>query len=99
VDLTQETFMPHVNERFHVRPAGADARPVELVLVEVSGEDHGGMDTCSLLFKGPHEGVFPHDTHAVSHPVLGDLDLFLGPVHSARKDGVYYQAVLTRIKA
>ncbi|HTB21217.1 MAG TPA: hypothetical protein VK914_00775 [bacterium] len=99
MDLTRESFAPHLNERFHVRPAGGEGSPVELLLVEVSGTSQGGLDTCSLLFKGPREGVFPHDTHAVNHPALGDLDLFLGPVHSPGKDGVYYQAVLTRIRA
>ncbi|MGH7443051.1 MAG: DUF6916 family protein [bacterium] len=100
MEWTQADFEPHLNEIFRVRPAGSSEglREVELLLVEVSGHRQGSLESFSLLFRGPREGVFRHDTHAVSHPVLRSLDLFMGPIHSAKTDGVYYQAVFTRLR-
>jgi hypothetical protein len=88
-----------LHQRFRVRPPGLETPDMDLVLVEVSGNSQGALETFSLLFRGPLEGVFPHDTYAVGHPTLGDMELFLGPVNSVKTDGVYYQAVFTKIKA
>lgn len=97
--LTREVFEPLLHQSFRVRPAGRGAWSVDLVLVEVSGQSQGPLETLSLLFRGPREGVFPHDTHAVSHPTLGVLELFLGPVQSSKNDGIYYQAIFSRLRA
>lgn len=52
-----------------------------------------------LIFRGPVDKVFGHDTHRVSHAKIGEFDLFLGPVMYGKTDGVYYQAVFSRLKA
>lgn len=88
-DLRRSSFEPHLNETFRVRPSRQGGREVELLLVDVSGGVQGPMESFSLLFKGPFEGEFPHDTHALIHPVLGSREVFLGPVHTGKTDGIY----------
>jgi hypothetical protein len=96
-ELARSTFEPHLNEAFRVRPAHPGAPEVDLLLVEVSGGVQGPTESFSLLFKGPFEGVFPHDIHTLSHPALGSHEVFLGPVHTGKADAIYYQAVFSRL--
>lgn len=86
-------FEPHLATRFELAAPGIP--PVPLELVEVSDKSSVALKTFSLLFKGGFETVFRHDTHRLRHPVLGELDLFLGPVHTGRTDAVYYQAIFS----
>jgi len=47
--------------------------------------------------EGGYENPLDHDTHKVKHPKMGEFNLFLGPVATEETDGVYYQAVFTRL--
>lgn len=89
----REDFEPHVATVFEVAPAGMEQVPVELVEVKDSGS--AALDGFSLLFRGGTDAAFRHDTHRVRHPVLGEMELFLGPVHTGRTDAVYYQAIFS----
>ena len=95
--LTRQHFEPHLGSIFEVRPANAVPVPVELVAVE--DRSNSSLDIFSLLFRG-EQGipVFRHDTWRVTHPVMGDLELFLGPVQAGKSDAVYYQAVFSAPK-
>jgi len=84
-------FEPHVATTFEVVPAGVT--PVIIELVEVKDSSSAALDAFSLLFRGNMDSVFRHDTHTVRHPVMGEFELFLGPVHTGKTDAVYYQAV------
>lgn len=89
-------FEPHIATVFELAPAGVE--PVALELVEVKETSSGSLDSFSLLFKGSPDFVFRHNTYTVRHPVMGELDLFLGPVHTGKKDAVYYQAIFSTLR-
>jgi len=95
-DFHREDFEPHIATVFEVAPVGMDRVPVELVEVKDSG--FAALDGFSLLFRGGTGPVFRHDTHRVRHPALGEMELFLGPVHIGRTDAVYYQAIFSAPK-
>ena len=86
-------FETHIATTFEVAPAGMAPIPIELV--EVKDSSSASLDTFSLMFKGSTDSVFRHNTHMVRHPAMGELELFLGPVHTGKTDAVYYQAVFS----
>lgn len=86
-------FEPHIATIFQVAPPGMEPVPIELM--EVKDTSSASLDSFSLLFKGGTDSVFRHNTHTVRHPVMGELELFLGPVHTGRTDAVYYQAIFS----
>lgn len=86
-------FEPHIASTFEVAPP--DMTPVALELVEVKDASSAAVAGFSLLFKGGADPVFRHNTCTVRHPALGELELFLGPVHTGRTDAVYYQAIFS----
>jgi len=92
--LGSKDFAGLLRQIFEVFPRGMSR--VEVELVEVEENKMGGNESFSLLFRGPAEKVFNHDTHKVKHPALGELEVFLGPVFTGKTDGVYYQAVFNR---
>lgn len=89
----KEDFEPHIATIFEVMPAGMEPVPVELV--EVKDTSSADLTGFSLMFKGSTDNVFRHNTHIVRHPVMGELALFLGPVHTGKTDAIYYQAVFS----
>lgn len=89
-------FEPHIATIFEVAPAGM--APVAIELVEVTETASAELDGFSLLFRGDATSVFRHDTHTVRHPVMGELEFFLGPVHTGRTDAVHYQAIFTSLR-
>jgi len=94
--LTISNFHPHTGDRFEVRTKAGER--VDLELIEVRDTSTDMMDSFHLIFRGPKDNVFPHDTHRVAHPTIGDFDLFLGPIIYGKTDGVYYQAVFNRLR-
>lgn len=94
--LKQESFTPLLNTRFEIR--SRDGEAVEVELVEVNGKDTAVCQMFSLLFRGPLAPVLSQDTHRVRHAILGEFDLFIGPVHTGRTDAVFYQAVFNRLR-
>lgn len=89
-------FEPHISTIFEVAPAGIS--PVALELVEVKDTSSGSLEGFSLLFKGHPDSVFRHNTYTVRHPVLGEMELFLGPVHTGKTDAIYYQAIFSMVR-
>lgn len=84
-------FEPHIASTFEVAPP--DMAPVALELVEVKDTSSAALTGFSLLFKGGTDSVFRHNTYTVRHRTLGEMELFLGPVHTGRTDAVFYQAI------
>ncbi|NVN97718.1 MAG: hypothetical protein HXX17_00205 [Geobacteraceae bacterium] len=91
--FTKSDFEPHIMTTFQVAAAGME--PVAIELAEVTDKSSTSLSTFSLLFRGCEGRVFRQDTHLVSHPVMGEMELFIGPVHTGRIDAVYYQAVFS----
>jgi hypothetical protein len=87
----KEDFEPHITTIFEVALVGMAPVPIELV--EVKDSSSASLDAFSLMFKGSVDSVFRHNTHTVRHSVMGELELFLGPVHTGKTDAVYYQAI------
>ncbi|HLP61157.1 MAG TPA: hypothetical protein VK186_20110 [Candidatus Deferrimicrobium sp.] len=95
-ELTKADFEPLLNEKFTVHPVGMDL--VELELVKMTERNSDFSESFSLLFRGPIDKVFRHDTHKMIHPKLGELYLFIGPIIYPATDGVYYEVIFNRLK-
>ncbi|MCX6582103.1 MAG: hypothetical protein NT166_18190 [Candidatus Aminicenantes bacterium] len=94
--LNKASFDPLLNDKFEVFPVGMDR--VELELVQIKDKSSDYTETFSLLFRGPRENVFRQNTHRMKHPVLGEFDVFIGPVMYPKTDGTYYEVVFNRLK-
>jgi hypothetical protein len=64
-----------------------------LVLTEVHRRTGapGFREPFSLHFLGPRFPVYGQGTYRVSHPDLGDIDLFMVPIGSS-DEGITYEA-------
>lgn len=96
-ELTPEDFDPLRGSSFAVAAVddpGAVVTELRLVdVVRLGPPPAPGLRApFSLRFQGPPAPVLAHDVHRLVHPVLGELDVFLGPVVSA-SEPVSYEAV------
>lgn len=89
-------FVPHLDSTFEVWPKDTAAVPIELF--EINDNSSSSLDSFSLLFKGKTGSVFRHDTYKVTHALMGELELFLGPIHTGKTDAVYYQAIFSALR-
>ena len=71
--LEKKTFTPLLNDFFEVYPVGMEK--VEVELVQVTDKSNDFSEEFSLLFRGPKESVFPHNTHRMKHPEIGEFDI------------------------
>ncbi|HXW79651.1 MAG TPA: hypothetical protein VEJ84_09130, partial [Acidimicrobiales bacterium] len=85
--LTADDFEPLTGSDFRVaasKAAGSTAETSALVirLVEVRRlkERPGYRPPFVLHFEGPLSPVLAQEVHHLSHPELGELELFVGPV-------------------
>lgn len=93
---SKSLFEPHLNTKFEITDEAVGTIKAELV--EVVEKQSDKVDSLSLLFKGPKKPVLRHETHVVKHPKMGEHKFFLGPVVYEKQDGVYYEAVFSRLK-
>jgi hypothetical protein len=89
----KEDFEPHLNSSFEVWPEGMDM--VKIELVEVKDKSTTALTAFSLLFTGSPESVFSQMTHTVRHPAMGEMSIFIGPVHTGKADAICYQAIFS----
>ncbi|WP_066807209.1 DUF6916 family protein [Sphingomonas asaccharolytica] len=93
--LTHHDFAPHVGTDFTV-PAEDDSVLIHFVLTDVkalSRKPGSGdfRDPFQLTFRVATQDVFPQGLYPLTHPVLGQYDIFLVP--AAKSDaGVDYCA-------
>lgn len=100
--LTKESFELHVGSTFRV---SVDGEVVELRLDQVTeyaqfitrevaadGTDLGGRVPFSLAFSGSKELLLPDRIYTLSHPEMGELDLYLKPYHEG-PESFFYEAV------
>lgn len=92
---TEAEFTRNLNTKFRVL---AEAPlPIDLTLVSVTPRriephEQAGMERFSAVFMGPKEIFLPQQTYRVSHPDMGEFDIFLvalGP----EPEGFRYEAV------
>ena len=101
VELVSETFAPHVGETFTVRLQSGET--FDLVLTDCSEAPHGDPDELrerigrvpfSLLFHAADRDRFaPQQIMSLTHPELGELELFLVPLGPDER-GMRYEAVV-----
>ena len=92
---TEAEFTKHVNTKFQVQVEAP--QPIELTLVSVTPRRIGpheepGMERFSAMFMGPLEILLPQQTFRVSHPEMGEFDIFLVAL-GQEKEGFKYEAV------
>lgn len=93
-----DSFSQHLHTKFSADVDSAE--PVELELVDVvvrpSGpNEQAGMERFSTFFRGPSNAFLPQRTYEVSHPVLGQMLIFLVAIGKDEK-GYQYEAVFNR---
>jgi hypothetical protein len=93
--MTMADFQPFLRQKFAIHVVGA--APVEIELAEIHDRSRTGLESFSLLFQGTPDRVFPQGSYQMSHPEIGTLLLFLGPVETTGKIGIHYEAVFTRL--
>lgn len=93
--MTIEDFAPYQNENFSLEIENAGLT-LEMKLIEVS--EIGDSKTkqkwkpFSLVFLGPSQYPLNQQIHRLTHPKMGELNLFLVPIYS-NQEGVQYEAV------
>lgn len=98
---TEAEFAKNVNTKFRLV---VDApQPIELTLVEVTPRkiephEEPGMERFSAVFMGPREIFLPQQTYTVSHPDMGEFDIFLVAL-GQEPEGFRYEAVYNYYRA
>jgi hypothetical protein len=92
---TEAEFAKHVNT--HFRLLVESPIPIELTLVEVTprkveAHEQAGMERFSAVFMGPREVFLPQQTYRLSHPEMGEFDVFLVGL-GQEPGGFRYEAV------
>lgn len=83
-------FLPHVNESFVTVRDGVE---VPMVLAEASALGDGVSSSAfALIFRSESAVLYPQDMYRLSHPVMGEQDIFLVPV-GRHDSGFVYEAV------
>lgn len=90
---TRETFAPHVGSTFALQLTDG-VLPLELYAVDaLPGSPNAPRAAFALRFRTPGvKGHVPQQIHALVHPVLGTLEIFLVPL-GADASGMRYEAV------
>lgn len=92
---TEAEFSKNLNTVFQVQLE--NAKPIDLTLVAVTprpSEPHeqAGMERFSAVFSGPLGFFLPQQTYRVSHPDMGEFEVFLTCI-AQEKDSFTYEAV------
>jgi len=88
--LTLDTFAPHVGSSFVADGAGCALELIEATALPASG--HEPRPPFSLVFNGPPDPLLPQASYALTHPTLGELEIFIVPI-ARDADAVRYEAV------
>ena len=72
-------------------------RPIDVKLIAVTQRDsepneQAGMERFSVIFAGPLDIFLPQNTFRLTHPEMGEFDVFLVPI-GREADGFRYEAV------
>ena len=92
---TEAEFTKHLNTKF--RLVVDVPQTIELTLVSVTPRmiepnEQAGMERFSAMFMGPLEIFIPQQTYRLSHPEMGEFDIFLVPL-GQDGEGFRYEAV------
>jgi hypothetical protein len=98
---TAEEFGQYLNTPFRLQVNAP--KPIDITLVGVESRpldptEEAGMERFSVFFSSPLEFLLPQGTYRVTHPQMGEFDLFLVAV-GQEADGYRYEAVYNYYKA
>jgi hypothetical protein len=95
--LSVSDFVGHLEVPFPTtRPEGesVELRLIEARPLERQAGDGAEREPFSLIFLGPVHPALEQRIHALAHPTLGPLEIFLVPIGPARdRPGLRYQAI------
>src|SRR5215510_8646132 len=92
---TEAEFTSNVNTKFRLiveAPMPIDLTLVEVVPRKIEPHEQAGMERFSAVFMGPLEVFLPQQTYRVSHPNMGEFDIFLTAL-GQEAEGFRYEAV------
>jgi hypothetical protein len=97
---SEEEFRQNLNTPFRVQVNAP--KPVDLTLVAVESRpseanEEQGMERFSVFFLSSPEFLLPQSMYRLSHPQMGEFDLFLVPI-TKEEDGYRYEAVYNYYK-
>jgi len=94
-DQNAAWFSAHLKSAFTVVEADAPSLQLDLIDVrELGRQPHAPRpDPFVLTFAGPPNRVLDQRIHRLSHPVLGDLEIFLVPIGPGGDARPQYEAV------
>jgi len=78
--LTIRDFAAHLHNRFLV----AQLEGYKLELTEVMDRSNAKLDQFSLIFTGTTTQGLPQGLYRLTHPQMGEHELFLVPIVSAK---------------
>jgi hypothetical protein len=94
--LNSTSFSEQLNTIFRVEVPEAGALPLELIEVKEYAYNPE-VEQFILIFRGPKSPWFDQKIHTLRHDVLGNLDLFIGPM-GPDELGMKYQVVINRFR-
>lgn len=94
-ELHKSSFAPYVNQIFTIH--SSELGPQEVVLAELSEKNYPGQECFSLILRGPKQPVMQQMNYLISHPQMGEMQLFMVPIHYHKQDGMYYQIGFNRL--
>ena len=92
---TAADFAKHLKTNFRVGLESHEAIELQLIAVTPrASEPHeqAGMERFSVVFSGPADVLLPQQTYRMTHPEMGELEIFLVPI-AREGDGFSYEAV------
>ena len=97
---TEAEFTKNLNTKFQLQVEAP--QPIELTLIAVTPRriephEQAGMERFSAVFLGPREILLPQQTYRVTHPDMGEFDIFLVALGPDPK-GFRYEAVYNYYK-
>jgi hypothetical protein len=88
---TLADFTPHLHTQFQI----VGEEKLELELTSATDHSNAQLEQFSLIFTGAVSPCLPQRLYALSHPHMGDVELFLVPV-GPDKTGMQYEAAFSR---
>ena len=97
---TEAEYTKNLNTTFRFEAEGRE--PLDLKLIAVTPRPSGpteqaGMERFSAVFAGPLEVYLPQQIYRVTHPDMGEFEIFLTAIGQER-DGFRYEAVYNYYK-
>ena len=90
--LTCADFLPALNQRFELRGNSSVSEVVLITAEPLSTNGPVPRPPFHLVFRGPQAPLLDQRIHALSHPALGALEIFLVPI-GPNGEGQCYEAV------